>query len=131
MQHCHKYVQRAYYNFPNTFNWYLTTQMSTTNKTKNGELFFCKLFRIIKFFFLILLKEATLKSRVIPANRNSSTFLLHSSKTFSNVELFSIFSQTFLELICATQIKTMLLKQSVVLFINCQKNIAYIMCLNT
>ena len=32
--HCYKYVQWAYYNFPNTFNWYLTTQMSTHGKQK-------------------------------------------------------------------------------------------------
>ena len=73
----------------------------------------------------------TLESRVIPTNRNSSAFLLHTSKAFSNVEVFSNFSQTFLELNFATKIKTMLLKQSAVLFTSCQKNIAYIMCLNT
>ena len=92
-----------------------------TNETKNGELFFCNLFRIIKFFFLILQIEATLESKVARTNRNSSAFLLHSSKTFSNVELFSIFSQTFLELIFATKIKTMLLKPSAFLFTSCQK----------
>ena len=56
---------------------------------------FCKLFRIIKFFFLILLREATLESKIAPTNRNSSAFLLHTSKTLSNVELFSIFSINF------------------------------------
>ena len=102
-----KYVQWRYYNFPNTFNWYLTTQMSImTNKTKNGKAFFSKLFRITKFFFFILRRESTLESKVAPTKRNSSTFLLHSTKTFSNVELFSIFSQTILELIFATKIKT-------------------------
>ena len=39
---------------------------------------FCKLFTIIKFFFLILLREATLESKLAPTNRNSSVFLLHS-----------------------------------------------------
>ena len=43
--------------------------------------------------------QATLESKVAPTNRNSSAFLLHTNKTFSNLELFSIFSQTFLELI--------------------------------
>ena len=43
-------------------------------------------------------------------------FLFHTSKTFSNVELLSIYSQSFLELIFATKAKTMLLKQSAVLF---------------
>ena len=121
----------GYYNFPNTFYWYLKTRQ--TNTTKIANCFFCKLFRINKFFFLILLKEAILESKFAPTNRNSSAFLLHNSKSFSNDKLFSIFSQTFLELIFATKIKTMLLKQSAVLFIRCQKNIAYIvyMCLNT
>ena len=54
-------------------------------------------------------------------NRNSSAFLLHTSKTFSNIELFSIFSQTSLGQIFATKIKTMLLKQSAVLFTSSQK----------
>ena len=96
--------------------WQLKCQQ---RQTKNGKLFFCKLFRIIRFFFPILLRKATLKSKVAPIN--SLAFLLHTSKIFSNVELFSIFLQTFLELIFATKIKTMLLKQS---------NIAYIICLN-
>ena len=94
--------------------WRLTCQQRHTNKTKNGEeVFFCKLFRIIKFFFLILLRKAVLESKVAPTNRNSSTFLLYTSKTFSNVEFFSIFLQTFLELIFATKLKTMLLKYCV------------------
>ena len=67
--------------------WQVKCQQRQTNKTKNGELFFCKLFSIIKFFFLILLREATLESKA--ANRNSSGFLLH------NVELFSIFFTNF------------------------------------
>ena len=111
--------------------WQLKCQQWQTNKTKNTHIFFCKLFRIIKFFFVILLRKATLESKVALTNCNSSVFVLHTSKDFSNVELFSIFSQTFLGPIFATKIKTMFLKQSAVLFISCQKYIAYIMCLNT
>ena len=66
-----------------------------------------------------------------PSKRNhfviescSSYPLLNTSKTWSNVEFFGA-------IIFATKIKTMLLKQPAVLLINCQKNIAYIMCLNT
>ena len=84
---------------------------------------------IIKFFFLILLREAIFESKFAPTN--SSAFLLHTSKIFSNFGLFSIFFHTFLKLIFITKIKTMLLKQSAVLFTSCQKDIAYIMCLNT
>ena len=73
----------------------------------------------MKFFFLILLIEAFLESKVAPTNRNSSAFLLHTSKAFSKVDLISIFSQTFLEHIFATKIKSMLLKQSAVLFTGC------------
>ena len=83
--------------------------------------FFCKLFKIIKFFFLILLRKAILESKVAPPNRNSLTFLLHTRKTFYNVELFSIFSPTFVELIFATKLIKMLLKQSAVLFTSCKK----------
>ena len=94
--------------------WQLKCQQRETDRTKNGELYFWK------FFFLIILREATLESKVVPANRNSSALLLYTSKTFS------IFSQTFLELIFTTKIKTMLLKQSAV------KKILHILCaLNT
>ena len=102
-------------------------QQRQTNKTVNGALFFLQTFKNYQIF---LPHPSTLESQIAP-NRNSSAFLLHTSKTFSNVEWLSIFSQTFLELIFATKIKTMLLKQSAVLFTSCQKNIAYIMCLNT
>ena len=107
--------------------WQLKCQQRQTNTTKN-----CKLLRIIKFFFLILLRKATLltSSKIAPTNRNSSAFLLNTSKAFSNIELFPIFSQTFLKLIFATKIKTMLLKQSSVLLTSCQKNIAYILYTN-
>ena len=99
-------------------------------KQKKWWTFFCKLFRIIKFFFLILLREAALESKVTPTNRNSSAFLLHTSKTFSNVELFSIFSQIFLQPIFNSKIKTLLLKQSAVLFTSCQI-ILHILCVWT
>ena len=109
--------------------WQLICQQRQTNKTKNGELFFGKLFRNVKFLFLILLREGALESNVAPTNCNSLAYLLHTSKAFSNVELFYIFSQTFFELIFATKIKTMLLKQSAVLFSSCQKKkILSILC---
>ena len=95
--------------------WQLKCQQGQANKPKKiSKLFFCKFFRIITFFFPILLRKATLESK-------SKAFLLQTSKTCSNVELFSIFSQTFLELIFATKMKTMLLEQSAVLFTSCQK----------
>ena len=65
----------------------------------------CKLFRMIKFFFIILLREATLESNVAPTNRNSSAFLLNTNKIFSNVELFSIFLNKFFLLIFTTETK--------------------------
>ena len=66
---------------------------SNVNNKQMPELFFSKLFRIIKFFFLNLLRKAVLKLKVFPTNRNSSAFLIHTSKSVS------IFSQTFLKLI--------------------------------
>ena len=87
------------------------TNVSNGKKIKQKILnfFFCNIFRIIKFLFLILLIKSALDSKVAPNKHNSSAFLLHSRKTFSNVELFSIFVTNFLELIFATKIKTMLL----------------------
>ena len=66
-----------------------TLSIDKTNKTKNGELFFCKLFRI--WWFLILLRKANLELKVGSTNRNSPAFLLHNSKTFFNFEVFLIF----------------------------------------
>ena len=68
--------------------WQLKCQKRQSNKTKNCELFFCKLFRIIKYFFLILLREATLESKVCLTNRNSLAFLLHTNN--------AVFSQALL-----------------------------------
>ena len=71
-------------------------QQRQTNKTKNGELFFCKIFRIVKFFFLILLRAATLESEVAIINRNSSGFLLHTSNTlFQRWVVFHFFLNFF------------------------------------
>ena len=66
--------------------------------------------KMANFFLQIFRNSQILESKVTSTNRNSSAFLLRSSKKFSNVELFSIFSQIFLELIFATKIKTILLK---------------------
>ena len=64
-------------------------------QTKNDKLFLCKLFRIIKFFFHILLSKATLDSKVAPTNHNNTAFLLPIRRTFANIELFSIFFTNF------------------------------------
>ena len=109
-----KYVQWAYYILQNVnndkqikqkmANFFSANFLELSNFSSSSfwRIFFCKLVRIIKVF------------KVAPTNRNSSALLLHTSKTCSNAELFSFFSQTFLELIFATKIKTMLLKQSAV-----------------
>ena len=49
----------------------------------------------------------------------------------SSIQNSCIFAQTFLELIFASKIKTILLKQPAVLLASRHKSIAYIMCLNT
>ena len=67
---------------------------------------FLQVFQNYQIVFLILLRETTLESNVSPTNRNSSAFLLHTNKIFYNIELFSICSQTFWELIFATKITT-------------------------
>ena len=95
----------------------LKCQQRQKNKIKNGELIFCKLFRIIQFFFLILLREATLESKVAPTKRNSSALHCYTLlRPFTTLSCFPFFYKLFLELIFATKIKTMLLKQSAVLF---------------
>ena len=121
-----KYEKWAYYNFPNTFNWYLTTQMSrTTNKKLLARFYeficFSTFCEIIKFFFFIRLRYATLESKAAHTNRNSSAILLNTSKSCPNVEFLFTLHKLCLELIFATEIQTMLLKQPVVLLTSCQK----------
>ena len=107
--------------------WQLKCQERQTNKTTNGKLLLGKLFRIIKFYFVILLREATLESKVAATNRNNSAFLLHTSKTFSKVELFSIFTETFFGTNFRHQNKN-----NVAETISCfVYQLSYIMCLNT
>ena len=77
--------------------WELKCQQRQTNKAKYDKLCPCKLCKILKFFFLILLSKAILETKVVPTNRNSSAFLLNTNMIFSNVVLFSNFSQTFFE----------------------------------
>ena len=61
---------------------------------------FCSaIFRIIKFFFHMLWKEATLEFKVAPTNRNSSALLLHTSKTRVTEyppKFYTVFRQAFL-----------------------------------
>ena len=99
--------------------WQLKCQQRQTNKTKNGELFFWKLFRIIKFVFLILWEKPFWNQMLLLPTATARC-------SCSNIKLCSIFSPTLLKLIFATKIKTILLKQSAV-----QNNIMYIMCMNT
>ena len=76
--------------------WQLKCQQRQTNKTKNVKLFFCNLFWIIKFFFLIFLREATLESKVAPTpTARSSCYRV--IRPFSTFSCFPNFSQTFLE----------------------------------
>ena len=129
MQHYHKYVQWAYYNFPNTFNSYLTTHMSTSDKQKMADLFIYNLQN-----YQTILPHPSKRNhfgiKKCSCQPQKTTFLLNTSETRSNVVLFSIFIQTFLELIFASRIKTMLLNTPDVLLTSCQK-IMLILCVWT
>ena len=121
------FVQWTYYNFPNTFNWYLTTQMSTNKKkcNKKWQTFFLQIFRKYHIFLLLILLR---KAILVWKTRRSCYTLV---RPFPTLSCFPFFSQTYLDLIFATKIKTILLKQSAVFFTSCQTNIEYIICLNT
>ena len=103
--YCHKYVQWAYYNFPHTFNWYLTTQMSINDKQKMaGQLvgkFLLNLFVYLfdlqnyQIFLSHLSKRNHFGIESFAYQPLKPAFLLNTRKTCSNLELFSIFSQTF------------------------------------
>ena len=58
------------------YNWQLKCQQRQTNKTNNGKLFSAN-FSELEIFFLILLREGTLESKVAATNCNSLAFLLH------------------------------------------------------
>ena len=101
--------------------WQLKCQRRQTNKTKDSKLFSVNFSELSNFSSSLFLREATLESKIAVTNRNSSAFLLDASKTFFNVELFSHFLQTFLELILAI----------VVVYQLSTKYCVYIMCLYT
>ena len=104
------------YNFPNTFNWYLTTHMSTNDNHK-----------MVGLFIYNFLNYQTILPH--PSKRNdfgikscsykwqNPAFVLNTSKSCFNFELF--LHKFFVKLILATKIKTMLLKQSAVKKILC------------
>ena len=97
-------------------------------KQKMTNFFFLKTFQNYQIF----LPPASEEPKIASTNLNSSAFLLQTcSMTCSNVELFSIFSQYFLELIFTYQNKNNVVETISCFFNSCQKNIAYIMCLNT
>ena len=112
---CLKYVQWAYYNFPNTFNCYVATQMlttTTTNKTINGEFFSANFSELSNFSSSSFWEKPLWNQKLLLLTATARRSCYITSKTFPNVELFSVFLQTFLELIFATKIKTMLLFSS-------------------
>ena len=92
--HCYDIEKNFKYS---TFNWYLTTRMSTTTNRQNKSELFSPYFSEITNYS----SSSFWGIKSCFYHRNSSAFLLHNSKIFSNVKLFSIFSQTFLELISA------------------------------
>ena len=78
--------------------WHLRCQQRQTKNDGSDFIEFICLFiicRIIKFILLILLKEAILDSKAVLNDRNSTAFLLNTSKTCFYVELLPIFSHTF------------------------------------
>ena len=111
--------------------WQLKCQQRQTNKTKNSRLFFSVSYSELSNFSSLSFWGKPIKT---PINRTSPVFLLLLLvRPFQRVVVFHFVAKFFfLELIFATKIKTMLLKQSAaVLFTSCQKIIEYIMCLNT
>ena len=66
---------------------------TTTNKyNKKFQTFFCKLLRIIKFFFPNLLRKAPLEPKGAPTNRKNSAFLYTLVRPFPNLTFSSNFS---------------------------------------
>ena len=106
--------------------WQLKRQ---TNKTKN--LFSANFSELSNFssssFWVKPLWNQKLFRLTATTRRSCYTL----GRPFPTLRCFPFFHKHFLEFIFSTKIKTMLLKQSAVLLTSCQKNIAYIMCLNT
>ena len=88
-------------------------------------------FRIIKFFFLNVLGEATLESKAVLSIRNAWVFLLNTSKTCSNVELFSSFPATFFGTNYRDQHINNVIEATSCSVDQLSKNIVYIMGLKT
>ena len=103
---------------------------TTTNKlNRKWRTFFCKLLRI-KFFFLILLREVTLESKAVPTNHKNPAFHLHTGKPIPTLSCLP-FLINYFETNFRHQNKNNVDETLSCFNTNCQKNIAYIMCLNT
>ena len=71
-----EYIQWAYYNFPKT-------QLK------------CQQWNYNLLFFIILLRETTLESKVAPTNRNSSASLFTLVRPFPKLSFFNSFTNFF------------------------------------
>ena len=102
------YVQSAYFNFPNTFNSYLTTQMSTNDKQKRASRvvgkFLLYLFIYNLQYYQIFLphpsKRNQLGIRLCSCQPQKPAFLVNTSQT--KLSCFPFLHKRFLELISAT-----------------------------
>ena len=99
--------------------WLRKCQQRLTNKTENKKLFSANFSEISNCCSSSFWEKPLWNQKflLLTATVGRSCYL--ASKSFSKFELFSIFSQTFLELIFVSKIKTMFLKQSAVLFTSC------------
>ena len=111
--------------------WLLKYQQRQINKTKNFKFFSVNFSKLSKFSSLSFWEKPFWNEKLLllTATAWRSCYVL--VRPFTMLSCFPFFSEIFLELIFTSKIKTIFLKQSAVLLTSCQKNIAYIMYLNT
>ena len=106
IHYCDKCVQWVYYNFPNTFNWYLTTQTQ-----KMAQFFSTNFLELLHVSFSSFWERPLWIQKLLLLTATVQRFCYAIVKPFPTLSCFPFFNQTFLELIFASNIKTNFLKQ--------------------
>ena len=100
-------------------------------KQKMANFFSANFAELSNFSSLSFWEQTLWNPKLLPITTTARCSCYTLVGSFRTSSCFPFFLQTFLKLIFATKIKRMLLEQSAVLFISCEKNILRISCVGT
>ena len=110
---------------------FFETNFRNQNKNNVDEITSCFVDQLSKKYCIYYVSEHLRYCSKINEYWLNKNVCLNIVRPFPTLSCFPFFHKLFLEQIFATKVKTKLLKQPAVLLTSCQKNIGYIMCLNT